>query len=108
MKTIDEVIKARKICDAVDTECDGCPYDREWHFEDGQTTTEVVSCMRELGEDTLHYLKEFQRKLEELNEACKKHEQLYIEYRERIDALDTLPDYFDMLDFWEKHHEDAR
>jgi hypothetical protein len=59
MKTLDEVIKARKICDATDTECDGCPYDREWHFEDGQTTSEVVSCMKELNEDTIHYLEEY-------------------------------------------------
>ena len=71
MKSLDEVIKARKICDALDTECEesGCPYLREIEYKDGQSTYEAVSCLRDMNDDTLHYLQKYQKCCQEMLDA---------------------------------------
>ena len=81
MKTLDEVIKAMELCDSDEGTCRGCAYEPD--------CDQKASLGHERKRnDALHYLREYRTCREDLIMNCKRHEELYIQYRDMIDELE--------------------
>jgi hypothetical protein len=62
MKSIDEVMKARRICSSFETHCEDCPYFEKQtvdKLKNDEPTINGLSCIGELSKDEYYYLKKY-------------------------------------------------
>lgn len=82
MKSLEELITSLEACANSDS-CDGCAY-----YNAHKDLTEGMDCdeyaLPEMQRDALYYLKK---------------------WKDFQDTFEALPDYYDLLDFWDKNHQ---